>query len=202
MTKLYYLGTDLIDKYNIDELSKYRLNKANRYKSNKDRNLSLAAGLVFNMGLKKLYNLKEKEIDIGLLEYGKPYVINHPEINFNIAHSGSMSICVFSSNRVGCDIEQVRRFNIDVMNRCYSDKEIEFINKADDKDLAFTRIWLHKEAFLKNLGIGLNDNMKNISIIIDNNVISVKQDLDNNEYIFEERRINDYLISICCLKQC
>ena len=202
MIKLYYLKTDLIDKYNIDELSKYRLDKANRYKSNKDRNLSLAAGLVFNMGLKELYNLKEKEIDIGLLEYGKPYVINHPEINFNIAHSNSMSICVFSSTRVGCDIEKVRKFNIDVINRCYSDKEIEFINKADNKDLAFTRIWLHKEAFLKNLGIGLNDNMKDISIIIDNDVISAKQDLDNNEYIFEERRINDYLISICCLKQC
>ena len=200
MIKLYYLKTDLIDKYNIDELSKYRLDKANRYKSNKDRNLSLAAGLVFNMGLKELYNLKEKEIDIGLLEYGKPYVINHPEINFNIAHSNSMSICVFSSTRVGCDIEQVRRFNIDVMNKCYSDKEIEFINKVDNKDLAFTRIWLHKEAFLKNLGIGLNDNMKDISIIIDNDVISAKQDLDNNEYIFEERRINDYLISICYLK--
>ena len=42
--------------------------------------------------------------------------------------------------------------------------------------------------------------MKNISIIIDNNVVSVNQDLDNNEYIFEERRINDYLISICYLK--
>ena len=200
MIKLYYLKTDFIDKYNIDELSKYRKDKANRYKSNKDRNLSLAAGLVFNMGLKELYDLKENEIDIGLLEYGKPYVINHQEINFNIAHSNSMSICVFSSTRVGCDIEKVRKFNIDVINRCYSDKEIEFINKADNKDLAFTRIWLHKEAFLKNLGIGLNDNMKNISIIIDNDVISVKQDLDNNEYIFEERRINDYLISICYLK--
>jgi 4'-phosphopantetheinyl transferase len=200
MIKLYYLETDLIDKYNIDKLSKYRLNKANRYKSNKDRNLSLAAGLVFNMGLKKLYNLKENEIDIGLLEYGKPYVINHPEINFNISHSNSMSICVFCSTRVGCDIEQVRKFNVDVMNRCYSNKEIEYINKADDKDLGFTRIWLHKEAFLKNLGIGLNDNMKNISIIIDTDCISVKQDLDNNEYVFEERRINDYLISICYLK--
>ena len=200
MIKLYYLETDLIDKYNIDELSEYRLNKANRYKSNKDRNLSLAAGLVFNEGLKELYNLKEKEIDISLLEYGKPYVVNHPEINFNIAHSNSMSICVFSSTRVGCDIEQVRKFNVDVMNRCYSNKEIEYINKADNKDLAFTRIWLHKEAFLKNLGIGLNDNMKNISIIIDTDCISVKQDLDNNEYIFEERRINDYLISICYLK--
>lgn len=200
MIKLYYLETDLIDKYNIDELSEYRLNKANRYKSNKDRNLSLAAGLVLNMGLKEFYNLKENEIDIGLSEYGKPYVINHPEINFNIAHSNSMSICVFSSTRVGCDIEQVRKFNVDVMNRCYSNKEIEYINKADNKDLAFTRIWLHKEAFLKNLGIGLNDNMKNISIIIDTDCISVKQDLDNNEYIFEERRINDYLISICYLK--
>ena len=200
MIKLYYLETDLIDKYNIDELSEYRLNKANRYKSNKDRNLSLAAGLVLNMGLKEFYNLKENEIDIGLSEYGKPYVINHPEINFNIAHSNSMSICVFSSTRVGCDIEQVRKFNVDVMNRCYSNKEIEYINKADNKDLAFTRIWLHKEAFLKNLGIGLNDNMKNISIIIDTDCISVKQDLDNNEYVFEERRINDYLISICYLK--
>ena len=200
MIKLYYLETDLIDKYNIDELSKYRLDKANRYKSNKDRNLSLAAGLVFNMGLKKLYNLKEKEIDIGLLEFGKPYVIDYPEINFNIAHSGSMSICVFSSTRVGCDIEKVRKLNIDVMNRCYSDREIKYINKADNKDLAFTRIWLHKEAFLKDLGIGLNDNMKNISIIIDTDCISVKQDLDNNEYVFEERRINDYLISICYLK--
>jgi 4'-phosphopantetheinyl transferase len=200
MIKLYYLETDLIDKYNIDELSEYRLNKANRYKSNKDRNLSLAAGLVLNMGLKEFYNLKENEIDIGLSEYGKPYVVNHPEINFNIAHSNSMSICVFSSTRVGCDIEQVRKFNVDVMNRCYSNKEIEYINKADNKDLAFTRIWLHKEAFLKNIGTGLNDNMKNISIIIDTDCISVKQDLDNNEYIFEERRINDYLISICYLK--
>jgi 4'-phosphopantetheinyl transferase len=197
MIKLYYLEVDLLDKEKINNLSKYRLDKASKFIFDKDKKLSLGAGLLLNQGLNDLYNLKENEVEIKLTKYGKPYIYNHSEINFNISHTSKMSICVFSSSNVGCDIEQIRELDQGIINKCYSPKEKEYIEKCKNKDKAFTRIWIHKEAFLKCLGLGLNDQMNQFTINIDSNNITINQNITNKEYIFEERKINNYLISIC-----
>ena len=200
MLKLYYLQTDLIDEKKGENLSKYRINKVNNFIFEKDKKLSLGAGILLDQGLNQIYNLTESEVEIVFNEYGKPYIKNHPQIHFNISHTSKMSICVFSSSVVGCDIETIREYNQEVVNRCFSDLEKEYILKARNKNVAFTRIWIHKEAFFKCIGTGLNKKMNQVSIIIKDNSISIDQNIYKGEYIFQERKINNYLISICYKK--
>ncbi len=202
MLKFYYLNTDCIDESSANNLSTFRLNKSNNFVFDKDKKLSLGAAILLKQGLSELYNLNEEELEYGFNEYGKPYIKNHLDIHFNISHSFKMSIVVFSSNNVGCDIEAIRKYDESVVNRCYSIKEKEYVLNSKDRDLAFTKIWIHKESFFKCLGIGLNKSMNEISIIIDdsNNSISVIQNINSNKYVFEERKIDDYLISICYQK--
>lgn len=201
MLRLYYLDVNIIDDKKSEDLSKYRLDKVNNFKFEKDKKLSLAAGILLDQGLNQIYNLKEKDMEIGLSEYGKPYIKNYPDIHFNISHTSKMSICVFSSSIVGCDIETIREYDQLLVNRCFSSIEKEYIKKSKNKNKAFTRIWLHKEAFLKCIGIGLNKKMNQISIIIKNNNISVDQNIYKGDFIIQERKIKDYLVSICYKKE-
>lgn len=89
----------------------YRKEKINAFQFAKDRNLSLAAGILLSYGLKQAdYN--EQELEIAYGEFNKPYFKNHPELEFNIAHSGERVMCAIAvsnqplGNEIGCDVEE------------------------------------------------------------------------------------------------
>jgi 4'-phosphopantetheinyl transferase len=94
-------------------------------------------------------------------EYGKPYLLNYPEIQFNISHSGDTLLLAISTiGAVGIDIEQpkpqLRDFSA-LVKKCFAASEIIYWHTlADDKKVAeFYRFWTRKEAFVKAVGRGL-----------------------------------------------
>ncbi len=196
MAKLYLVNTKSVREEDINNLSSFRIKKANSFVDEKDKLLSLAAGIALYKGLKEI-GLNEKDLDIEINEYGKPYFKDQTNIKFNLSHSIDTSICVISSKEVGCDIEKLRKYNTKIVNKCFSNKEQEFIKKASNINEAFTRIWTLKESFLKAIGKGVDFNMNNITIIPQENNVIIKQNIDNRNWKLNEIKIDDNYIAIC-----
>ena len=196
MSELYCVNINDLNPEECRALSAPRKEKAGSYSLDKDRKLSLAAGVAFDRGLRH-YGLKERGVTLAYGEYGKPYVEGRPEIKFNLSHSGDMAIAAFSSKEIGCDIEKRGRYNQMILDRCFSEEEKSFVNQSEDKDLAFTRIWVGKESFLKAIGIGIAANLSEITICIDENGVRVKQKLDPRRWNIQERVFGDYVLAIC-----
>lgn len=184
-----------LNEEEIQTLSKERLDKANGFVYEKDRRLSLAAGLSFQKAL-KAWGLDPGKEKLGYHKYGKPYLIDHPDIHFNISHSVDMAICVISDKEIGCDIEKIRKYDPDIALRCFSKKEMRYIEEGKDKDFAFTRIWTLKESFLKAIGTGLRDDMNEVSVVSEDGKIEIEESISNREWNVFIEDLDDYLISI------
>ena len=78
----------------LEELSEYRLEKVNRLRYEKDKKLSVAAGILLDRALKECH-LSEKDCRYQIMEHGKVYLADHPEIAFNISHSGCVAVLIF-----------------------------------------------------------------------------------------------------------
>ena len=91
---------------------------------------------------------------------GKPSLIDRDDIHFNISHSADLALFAFSPDRpVGVDVENERpvRRLIDVAQRFMSEDELRSLVDAspDERNAAFLRSWVVREARLKAEGKGV-----------------------------------------------
>jgi len=62
-----------------------------------ERELSQCGWELFRMGMQEQYGLDGEKITIERNAHGKPYLPGHPQICFNISHSGEYAACAFAS---------------------------------------------------------------------------------------------------------
>ena len=74
-----------------------------------ERELSQCGWELFRMGVQEQYGLDGEKITIERNAHGKPYLPGHPQICFNISHSGEYAACAFASIPIGMDLQQHRR---------------------------------------------------------------------------------------------
>ena len=75
----------------MGQIEQRRLLKAENIKNEKGKVLSLAAGLLQHIGLCDYLHLPVKEtpaFGTGCGKWGKPYLIQYPDVYFNLSHSG------------------------------------------------------------------------------------------------------------------
>lgn len=161
---MIYLN-DHIQDFDIDAslplLSEQRREVVMRYRYELGRKTSAIAYLLLCEGLQKEYGITEKPLfEYGL--HGKPAIIGHPEIHFNMSHCREAVVCALSDREVGIDVESVSHYRENVMRYTMNDEEIKEILQAERPDVAFTRLWTMKEAVLKCTGEGLRNNMKEV----------------------------------------
>ena len=90
---------------------------------------------------------------------GKPSLADH-DIHFNVSHSGELGVFAFAPDRaVGVDVENERpvRRLLDVAHRFMSEEEIRLLatTAPEERDAAFLRSWVVREARLKAEGKGV-----------------------------------------------
>lgn len=116
-------------------------------------------------GLKDLYDLNLDEEPLEENEHGKPYLANHPEVRFNISHSGEFVICAVGPSEVGIDIEQHREMDFArIAKKAFWDMECKEMASKEDPTEYFFDTWTLKEAFLKWKGTGISQNMKDLKM--------------------------------------
>ena len=125
--------------------------KISRYRFEKDKLRSLIAGLL-------IYNATGgAELRYG--EYDKPY-IKDGGLYFSVSHSGDVVAIATDTVEVGCDLEYIVTGNrLKIADRFYHPAERDYVARADDKPVAFTRIWTRKEAYLKMTGEGISSDL-------------------------------------------
>lgn len=146
-------------------ISPYRKVHALQYVQAIDQKRSLGATLLIDYLLRQ-YNLCEASMEYGKSTFGKPYFKQHPEIHFNISHSGKFAIVAFDIHPIGVDIEQVTPFQEELATFCMQPSEIACIKATpvEQQDTLFTTCWCLKEAILKAKGTGLTDDFPTLQI--------------------------------------
>ena len=192
MIKLAYCNVENLDlKRAYGLVSEERQEKIDFYRFEKDKKLSCGAYLL----LKKL--LWEENITNPIFKtekYGKAYISNHENIQFNLSHSGKMVLCAISDMEVGADIEYIDpEIDLDIAKNYFFNREYESIMKSDNPSDEFFKYWVLKESYMKYTGLGMNLELDHFEIIIED---TIRLKNDNNNLIFNLFNIENYKIGI------
>ena len=159
-----FLSEDIWD-FDLDaalaEISDQRREQAVRFKHELGQRLCVLAYRLLKQGLNEVYGIEENPI-FEYNEHGKPSIVGHPEICFNLSHCKEAAVCAISDWPVGVDVESVRSFNDSLVRYTMNDEEVRQIETAEDRAVAFIRLWTKKEAALKLIGTGISKDMKQV----------------------------------------
>ena len=162
--KMIYLNDD-IEHFDwqaaLPLLSEQRREQCLKFKHELGRKTCAAAYLLLREALRKEYGIEEAPVfEYG--EHGKPTIVGHPDIHFNLSHCREAAICVVSDHPVGVDVESIHRYSESLARYTMNDEEMQQILHADHPALAFTRLWTRKEAVVKRSGHGISNDMKHV----------------------------------------
>ena len=102
------------------------------------------------------------DMEMGHNEHGKPFLVHHPDVHFNLSHCKNGIAVVVDFSPVGIDIESFRNSNIPLVNKTMNASEAEWIRASSDPVEAFTQFWTKKEAVLKLRGTGIVDDLHHV----------------------------------------
>jgi len=140
-------------------------------KRHSDLDASLAGYGLLYYGLAQYYGIDNK-LAVGENQMGKPYLINHPNIHFNISHSQNFVVCAISDQQIGVDIEVERMVSNDLAQRIMTKTELEQFNLMGNSVSYFFKIWTLKESYMKYTGEGLNMSFKSMNFEIKEDRVS------------------------------
>lgn len=145
----------------LNELSAQRREQALKFKYELGRRTCVAAYLLLCEGLRQEYGITEKPVfEYG--KHGKPFMVEHPEIHFNLSHCREAAICMISDKPVGIDVESIREFKQTLVDYTMNEEEVRQIQSAERPDMEFIKLWTQKEAVLKLTGEGISRDMKSV----------------------------------------
>jgi 4'-phosphopantetheinyl transferase len=102
---------------------------------------------------------------------GKPFLADHPQISFNLAHAQQLLlIAVTQQVRIGVDVEQIADADYaGIAQHFFAPSEQHALAALPEaqRRAAFYRIWTCKEAFVKAHGAGLALGLDRFAVSID-----------------------------------
>ena len=161
---MIYLDDD-IDGFDLESalplLSEQRRKQVLRFKYELGRKTCAMAYILLRRALHEEYGIDEAPMfEYG--EHGKPYIVGHPDIHFNVSHCREAVVCAVSDRPVGIDVESIREYNDSLVHYTMNDHELQCISQAGRPEVAFIRLWTMKEAKLKLTGEGITNNLKDV----------------------------------------
>lgn len=192
MLKIYTMnvsGIDTADAEVYEKLSKKRIEKVLKIKNESAKRQSIGAELLLNTAVAAETGA-EFPFKWETGKYGKPYLVDYPDLHINLAHSKDYAVCAVSDTEIGVDIQYMRDFNEAVMRRCFTAEETAIVKSSENKKSAFYDLWVRKESFAKAVGKGLLLPMNEISVINDSifyeekEYLFIKQDFADEKYKF------------------
>jgi len=154
----YSLNSIRVDQQNI--LSESELARASRFHFAKHQHRFTVAHVTKRLILSRyLENTNPNQLEFSENKYGKPMLLNNPQLEFNLSHSGDLALLAIGKKYpLGIDLEFFsNRSYLDIGKNMFSSAEINAISKVNSRleALTFFNIWSQKEAFIKACGLGL-----------------------------------------------
>ena len=135
----------------LKEISPQRREQALKFKFEQGQRLCVLAYQLLKQGLREEYGIIENPV-FEYNEHGKPAIVGHPEIYFNLSHC--------SDAPVGIDVESIRSYKDSLVHYTMNDEEQLRIQRAVNPAAEFIRLWTMKEAALKLIGTGISNDLK------------------------------------------
>lgn len=145
----------------LGEISEQRREQALKFKFEQGQRLCVLAYQLLKEGLRKEYGITENPI-FEYNEHGKPSIVGHSEIYFNLSHCKEAAVCAISNHPIGVDVESIREFKDSLVNYTMNDDEVREIETSENPASAFIRLWTMKEATMKLVGTGISNDMKSV----------------------------------------
>ena len=182
-------------------LTKEKRDKLKKYRYQEDYLRSLLGEIFIRMKASEYLGVDISKVDIGYNEFGKPYIMEANNFEYNISHSGDWVVCAISNNCVGIDIEKIGKAHLDVAERFFTRSEYELLCEMEDNrvDKAFYRLWTMKESYIKWLGGGLSIPLNSFSFVKNCNCFYIDKGKSIRIHI-PEFEIG-YLIAICTTEE-
>lgn len=155
--------------------------------------ISSAAHSLLKKELARYLSLDADEVVIAKDEKGCPYIDGRADIFISISHCNGYIMCAFSDDKIGVDVELVKKRRKSVENRVFTDSEISLLNNSGNEDRAFYTLWTLKESYLKAIGTGFADNAKDVEFY------SLELPIKSNksEYSFTVGEHDGFVYSVC-----
>jgi len=142
----------------------------------------------------------DQEIVLRFGEKGKPHIENIPDVHFNISHSGSYVVCAVAHAEIGIDVERVRKVNLRVAERFFSETEIKDLMSCTENDRMhyFITLWTIKESYLKAIGRGLTQHLNSFTIVKNDDSYLLTGNKEAEGYGIETFELSpEYLMAVC-----
>ncbi len=166
----------------LKEISEQRREQALKFRHELGQRLCVLAYQLLKQGLREEYGFTENPI-FEYNEHGKPAIVGHPEIFFNLSHCKEAVVCVISDQPIGVDVESIREYKENLVRYTMNDEEISLITAAENPAVAFIRLWTMKEATMKLIGTGISNDMKTV--------------IDTRTYKYTTVERQRYIYTIC-----
>ncbi len=205
--KIYMVNVEDIDDKQIDKLclliNSDKSYKIKKFTNKKDKIRSVIGEILIRTVIEEeLCYGESKDIKFEKNKYGKPYIKEYPQFNFNISHSEDIVVGAIDNQPIGIDIEKVKTINYEgIAREFFAEGEFNYIIKdsLDNKLERFYKIWTLKESYIKCCGQGLSLPLKSFSINIDDcDNIKMSINNENKEYKFKNFNIGlNYKLAVC-----
>ena len=166
----------------LRDISEQRREQALKFKHEQGQRLCVLAYQLLKKGLQQEYGITENPI-FEYNEHGKPSIVGHPEICFNLSHCKEAVVCVVSDQPVGVDVESIREYKESLVRYTMNDEEIREIEPSENPAATFIRLWTMKEATMKLIGTGISNDMKTV--------------IDTTKYKYTTVERQQYIYTIC-----
>ena len=185
---MIYVREDIWDfdlESSLREVSEQRREQALRFKHEQGRRLCVLAYLLLKQGLREEYGIMDNPV-FEYNEHGKPSIVGHPEIFFNLSHCKEAVACAISDQPVGIDVESVRSYKERLARYTMNDEEVRDIETSEQPDTTFIRLWTMKEATMKLVGTGISKDMKSV--------------IDTEKYKYTTIDRQRYIYTVCSFR--
>lgn len=210
-TRIYIADVSILKDASVFEsflkkVPEYRQKKAMSFKFDKGKMQSLGVGLLLQRACRDAgFNGADNHIAYG--ENGKPFLVDFPDVHFNLSHSGERVMVVISPFEVGCDVEIIKGDRGRLAERFFKPEESAWIKSFESLEAqseAFYRLWTLKECYMKVTGRGMSLMPDMFALNVDENEnISLYHDGKRPEYAFREIDLRDgYRYAYCIKNDC
>jgi phosphopantetheinyl transferase len=132
-------------------------------------------------------------------DFGKPYIKGKTQ-HISLSHSNDYFASALSASLVGVDIEKISSKAQKIQSKFCSPSDFHFINKGEELDFFFTRLWTIKEAVYKAYGKKSLIFKDQIVLKANNECVVYPNKTENINYFIESFTINNYIFSIALNK--
>lgn len=95
-------------------------------------------------------------------EHEKPYLVDYPEVHFNLSHSGDYVALVIGESECGIDVQEPRNLSERFCLKFFHEEELSWLEEHSGTEMNMFSL---KEAFMKYSGRGMSRGMKSFSVV-------------------------------------